>query len=112
MKRAAAVWAALMVVVSNMTVAAVCITVSVHGQREAARSEAAARAAQQREADQRWCPIVLALVPRPGDPRPAPGRGQIIADTFTHLAEDFDCGHTSPDRRPAIAPSPRAEDHR
>jgi hypothetical protein len=112
-RRAQVILAVLMVVLSNVLVAAVCITITVQGQREASRleaqaralaaqQEAAARIRQQRESDLRWCPIVLALVPQPGDPKPSTGRGQVIADSFAKLAADFDCTPAGPVPRPSF----------
>jgi flagellar basal body-associated protein FliL len=44
------------------------------------------------ENNRRWCPMVLALVPRPGDPQPTTDRGRVVAAEFRRLAVEFDCG--------------------
>lgn len=48
------------------------------------------------ESQRRWCPVVLPLAPRPGDPPPVGTseqqvRSQRIRTAFGQLAEDFGC---------------------
>lgn len=48
------------------------------------------------ENNQRWCPVVRPLAPRPGDPPPAGTpeqveRAQRIRTAFTKLVDDFGC---------------------
>jgi hypothetical protein len=44
----------------------------------------------------RWCPVVLPLAPRPGDPKPAGSPEQVeralrIRSAFSKLVDDFGC---------------------
>lgn len=43
------------------------------------------------ESNRKFCPILLIFVPRPGEPGPSTGRGQIVAERVTALAREFGC---------------------
>lgn len=43
------------------------------------------------ESNRRWCPVVTALVPRPGDPQPTTERGRVVAAQFVRLTAEFGC---------------------
>ena len=53
------------------------------------RAEDAAR--RQAESDQRWCPVVTAILPGPGDPPPTTDRGRLVVAQFRVLASAFGC---------------------
>jgi hypothetical protein len=44
-----------------------------------------------RENNQRWCPLVSLLVPRPGDPPSTTARGRQIAERAVDLSQLFSC---------------------
>ena len=56
---------------------------------------------------QKMCPMVTSIIPRPGDPQPPPGpagdRGRLVIARFAALAKEFGCAAQS---SPATRPSP------
>ena len=70
---------------------AVGLVVVLAGSVGAAVSVQASNDRRIRESEQRWCPIVSLLIPRPGDPPPSTDRAKLLAERATELATEFDC---------------------
>ncbi len=76
---------------STLRLVVVALTVLVAVAVVAAATVLLDNRAQIAESNRRWCPMVVALVPQPGDPQPTTERGRLIAREFTRLSVDFGC---------------------
>ena len=43
------------------------------------------------ENNRKFCPVLSAFVPQPGEPPPSTPRGRIVAENFEQLLKDFHC---------------------